>query len=298
MHVVITGANGRAGGYAISEFLEHGYQVTAVIHRNLGAELQKLASPPPGRPAEEAPIRLLRADTTDYGQTVSALQGADAVVHLAAIPSPRTDPPQVVFQTNVMSTWNVLRAAELLGIRKLVLASSINAIGAIFSTKRVPPLYFPIDEEHPTRAEDPYALSKWAGEQIADGFARRRSVQMASFRLHWMAAPEALARLRESPIMDPEPRSKDFWGYVDQRDCARAYRLAIEAQWEGHEAFFINANDTILGIPTRQALDQCYPDVPVKKELAEYEMVISCAKAKRFFGWEPLFGWRPGARTE
>ena len=281
MKVVITGANGRAGGYAISEFLEHGYKVTATIHRNLSPELAKLAT-----------IRLLRADISDYGQTVSALAGADAVVHLAAIPHPRTDPPHVVFGTNVMSMWNVLQAAEVLGIRKLVLASSINAIGAIFSSKRVPPLHFPIDEEHPTRAEDPYALSKWVGEQIADGFARKRSVQMASFRLHWMAAPEALEKLRENPQNDPEPRSKDFWGYIDQRDCARAYRLAIEAEWEGHEAFFINAGDTTLGIPTQQALEQCYPDVPVKKKLSEYEMVIDCSKAKRFFDWEPQYGWR------
>jgi nucleoside-diphosphate-sugar epimerase len=292
VRVVITGANGRAGGYAISEFLEHGYEVTATIHRNLSQELAMRATPPPGRPAEEAPIRFLRADMGDYGQTVSALRGADAVVHLAAIPHPRTDPPHVVFETNVMSMWNVLQAAEVLGIKKLVLASSVNAIGAIFSSKRVPPLHFPIDEEHPTRAEDPYALSKWIGEQIADGFARKRSVQIASFRLHWMAAPEALEKLRENPLSDPEPRSKDFWGYVDQRDCAGAYRLAIEAEWEGHEAFFINAGDTSLSIPTKQALEQCYPDVPLKRELGEYEMVIDCSKAKRFFGWEPKYGWR------
>jgi len=292
--IAITGANGRAGRYAISEFLEHGYEVTAIVHKNLSQELSRMAVPPPGRTAEDAPIRLLRAELSDYGQTVSALTGADAVVHLAAIPHPRTDSPDVVFGTNVMSTWNVLQAAELLGITKLVLASSVNAVGAIFSSRRVPPLYFPIDEEHPTRAEDPYALSKWVGEQIADGFARKRPVQIASFRFHWMASPEALEQLRANPQSDPEPRSKDFWGYVDQRDCARAYRLAIEAEWEGHEAFFINASDTYLDIPTRKALEQCYPGVPLRRELPGYSMVIDCSKAKQLFGWEPLHSWRTG----
>src|SRR5436309_2733878 len=77
-----------------------------------------------------------------------------------------------------------LAAGGLLKVPKLVLASSINAIGMAYSNENVPPLYFPVDEEHPTRAEDSYSLSKWVGEQVADGFARRRPVQIASFRFH------------------------------------------------------------------------------------------------------------------
>lgn len=291
MKIAITGANGRAGYYAISEFLEHGYEVLAIVHRNISAGLRKMATPSHGDPSS-AQIDLFRAELDDYSQALSALRGAEAVVHLAAIPTPLSDPPDVVFRTNVMSTWNVLQAAEVLGIRKLVLASSVNAIGAIFSSRKVPPLYFPIDEEHPPRAEDPYALSKWVGEQVADGFARKRQVQIASFRLHWMVGPEVLEKLRAEPQRDPEPRAKDFWGYVDQRDCARAYRMAIKADWEGHETFFINASDTYLDIPTEEAITRCYPGVPFKRELPDFSAAIDCSKAKRLFGWEPEHSWR------
>jgi nucleoside-diphosphate-sugar epimerase len=292
VRIAITGANSKAGPYAIREFLAHGYDVTATVHRNISEELTRLATPPASKPDAEASVRLLRADMMDFGQVVTALQGADLVLHLAAIPHPRTDPMHVVFNTNVMSTWNVLQAAEVLDIKKLVLASSVNAIGAIFSAKLVPPLYFPIDEEHPTRAEDPYALSKWVGEQIADGFARRRRVQIASFRLHWMIGPETMEQVAAHPHADALPRAGDFWGYIDQRDCARAYRLALEAEWEGHEAFFINAKDTTLSLPTKVAIEQCYPGVPFKRKLDKYEMPIDCSKAKHFFGWEAERSWR------
>ena len=51
---------------------------------------------------------------------------------------------------------NVLEAAEMNGVEKVVLASSVNALGASFGD-HLPVSYFPIDEEHPTRAQDAYA---------------------------------------------------------------------------------------------------------------------------------------------
>src|SRR5579862_8250486 len=109
--IVVTGGSGRAGAYIIPELAEHGHRVRNVDRRG---------------PEGESPARLFRADLTDLGQTIAALEGAEAVIHLAAIAHPMSDPAQVVFHTNVTSTWNVLQAAELLKIPKLVLASSIN----------------------------------------------------------------------------------------------------------------------------------------------------------------------------
>ena len=50
----------------------------------------------------------------------------------------------------------MLEAAEMNGVEKVVLASSVNALGASFGD-HLPVSYFPIDEEHPTRAQDAYA---------------------------------------------------------------------------------------------------------------------------------------------
>src|ERR1051326_6647455 len=144
--VVVTGGSGRAGAYVARELAEHGRRVRNVdLHG----------------PREESPATFYRADVTDFGQAIAALDGAEAVVHLAAIIHPLSDPAHVVFQTNVMSTWHVLQAAQQLKIPKLVLASSINAMGMGYSREHVPPLYLPVDEAHPTRAEDSYSLSKY-----------------------------------------------------------------------------------------------------------------------------------------
>ena len=88
-----------------------------------------------------------------------------------------------------------MQAAEINGIPKLILASSINALGASFGD-HLPVSYFPLDEDHHTRCQDAYALSKHLGEQMADAFARRRpglptagGVQIASFRFHLLVGP-------------------------------------------------------------------------------------------------------------
>ena len=276
MRVVVTGGSGLAGRWVRRELVSHGYEVVNVD------------VVPPQEP--DVPFR--RADLRDYRQALDCLQRAEAVVHLAAIVGLQNHPPHEVFSTNVLSLWNVLQAAEALDVGKLVLASSINAIGASFTHTLVPPLYFPLDEDHPTRAEDSYSLSKWIGEQLADGFARRRPVQIASLRLHGLWDDERFEDLRKHPITDPTVRAKNFWGYVHLGDCARACRLALEAEWEGHEVVFVNARDTLLSIPTQEALARAYPDVPLRSPVVGFDGIISTAKAKRLLNWEPLRSWR------
>ena len=99
MRVVVTGGSGKAGSAIIPELLEHGHEVLSV-----------------DSVAGDGGAPFMRAAVTDYGQTLSVLRDADWVIHMAAIPSPVSDPPEVVFSTNTVSTWNVLQAAEVLGI--------------------------------------------------------------------------------------------------------------------------------------------------------------------------------------
>jgi nucleoside-diphosphate-sugar epimerase len=275
--VVVTGGSGRAGGYVIRELTAHGRRTRNVDRR---------------RPESESPAAHFKADLTDLGQTVAALEGAEAVVHLAAITHPGTDPDQIVFQLNVMSTWNVLQAAELLRTPKLVLASSINAMGMAYSKENVPPQYLPVDEEHPTRAEDSYSLSKVIGEQTADGFARRRPVQISSFRFHGLWDTQQERSGRRPPSSDPTHGVKHLWGYTDLTDAARACRMALEADWQGHEVFFITAADTHLSLPTREAVAATLPGVPLRAELPGYASPFDISKAQRMFGWRPERSWR------
>jgi UDP-glucose 4-epimerase len=275
--VVVTGSSGRAGRYVGAEFREAGREVRGVDQRS----------------AEGASC--FQADLMDLGQTLTALDGADRVVHLAAIPGPRGHPESVVFGRNVMTTWNVLEAAEILGIEKLVLASSVNAVGLAYSKQRIQPEAFPVDETQPPRPEESYSLSKWLGEEMAAAFARKRRVQIASFRFHGLW--DTRRRRYTDPPTDPERDLSDLWGYLDLRDAARACREALEADWEGHEAFFLTAADTTLAMPTLEAIQRTYPDVPLRRELPGFASAFDCSKAERFFGWRPRLSWRDEMAT-
>ena len=106
------------------------------------------------------------ADTNDYERLLGAFQGCDAVIHMAAIPSPDRHPNHIVHNNNVTGSYNVMRAAIECGITRICQASSVNAIGLSYS--RVAHFdYFPIDENHPNYSEEPYGLSKWICEQQA-----------------------------------------------------------------------------------------------------------------------------------
>jgi nucleoside-diphosphate-sugar epimerase len=72
MKVVVTGSSGKAGRAVVADLLEQGHDVTGV----------DLAVP------AQSPDSFIAADVTDFGETVECLAGADAVVHLAAIPAP------------------------------------------------------------------------------------------------------------------------------------------------------------------------------------------------------------------
>ncbi|MEC8259490.1 MAG: NAD(P)-dependent oxidoreductase, partial [SAR324 cluster bacterium] len=156
MKIAVTGANGHFGKILVQFLREKNFEV-------------KPSDLCPGRSEEGA----VNCDVRDLGHLVSVFQGCDAVVHLAAFPGPWTQPDAKVYQDNTVGSYNVLLACELLGIKKICQASSINAIGGVYS--RLPTYdYFPVDEEHPTYNEDPYSLSKWILEIQGDCFARRR----------------------------------------------------------------------------------------------------------------------------
>src|SRR6187455_2417006 len=153
--VLVTGGAGKAGRAVVRDLLEHGYDAVSV-------DLQ--------RDPNLAEGQQLVADVTDYGEAVDALKGADAVVHLAAIPAPGLKPDELTFRVNTTSTYNVFAAAPLLGLERVVWASSETTLGLPF--ERELPRYAPIDEDHPLLPESSYALSKVISEELARQFSR------------------------------------------------------------------------------------------------------------------------------
>ena len=306
MKVMVTGGSGIVGHYVIDELLRAGHTVVNADRVRPG-DLSHTAT---GGASRERAVRMREAwggrvsyvqvDVTDYGQVVSALQtGVDGVVHLAAAPTNVGFTEEYVFFTNMMSMWNVMHACEQLGIRKVLLGSSYNAVGAMGTAMArwgggwKDPLYLPLDEEHPTRAEEAYSVTKFLGEELADAFARRNpDMQLGSMRFNGMWDDDRMREMQASPITDPTVRAAAFWTYLHLRDAGRACRMALEADWKGHYRFFLNARDTILAIPTMEAIRRIYPKVPLRRPLEGFEAPIGCSRAREVFGWEPVYSWR------
>jgi nucleoside-diphosphate-sugar epimerase len=274
--VLVTGSDGRIGRVVVAELRSNGYRVT------------------PADIAPSQPWGTRMVDFEDLGQVVGEMHGHDAVIHLAAIPTPTVHPAEVVFRTNVLSTFNVLEAATILGIDNVVMASSLSALGFPFEYRRFNPVRLPIDEEHPLLSQDSYGLSKTVGEELADGFVRRTpSMSLASMRFTTVLdepGREGIAAAREAE--DGGGFHGAFWTYVDVRDAATSCRLALEYSEPGHEAFYITAPTTYVREPVEELLERHYPgDYPVADHIRGDVSPVDCAKAERLLGWRARYGW-------
>ena len=275
--VLVSGADGRIGQATVAELQAHGYTVTP-------ADIQRKA-------AWNTQI----VDFTDLGQVIGVMQGHDAVVHLAAIPSPEAHTNEVVFSNNVVSTFNVLEAATILGVKQVVLASSISALGYVFRHRYFGPRYVPIDEAHPLLSQDSYGLSKQVGESLAEGFLRR-SPDMSLASLRFTLVVDEVQRAWIKPARENPPAGDAafgaFWTFVDVRDAAAACRLALEYEQPGHEAYFINAPQIYRSEDIRDLLADHFPgDYPIAQHIRGQASPVDCSKAERLLGWRARYNW-------
>jgi nucleoside-diphosphate-sugar epimerase len=277
--IVVTGGSGKAGRAVVAELLAHDYEVLNVD-----------IAPPRERTAP-----FLAADLTQLGETVDALHGADAVVHLAAIPAPGLKTDELTFRTNTTSTYNVFRAATMLGLQRVVWASSETTLGLPFDREQ--PRYAPIDEQHPLLPESSYALSKVISEELARQFSRWSGIPFVGLRFSNIMEPGDYQRF-PSYWGDATLRKWNLWGYIDARDGAQSCRLGLEAPIQGAEAFIIAAADTVMNRRSHDLLAEVFPGVPLRDGVGEFDTLLSIDKARRLLGYVPAHSWRDHVRAD
>jgi UDP-glucose 4-epimerase len=267
MRIAITGGSGGIGRVVIQLALAQGHSAV-----NLDR-----AAPP----IEQPGVPFVPVDITNYDEVERALRGSEALIHLAAIPTPLHHPDHVVHHNNVMGSYNALRAAAEAGIARVCQASSVNALGLSYS--RAPRFdYFPLDEQHPTYNEESYGLSKWICEMQADSIARRyEHMTIASLRFHWVAERARAAELFELT----KERAKHLWAYTLPAAAARACLLGVTADFRGHEAFYIVAPDTVTDVPSRELAQRFFPHVPIRGAFEGNCSFFNSGKAERLLGW-------------
>src|SRR5919197_2999367 len=281
--IAVTGGSGKAGRAVVRDLLEHGYEVL-----NIDVVPSGDSSSP------DSPAPFLIADLTDYGQALEALSGGErlpgieAVVHLAAIPSPVHATPDRVFRTNITSTHTVFAAAAQLGLGRVVWASSETTLGLPFDE---PPEYAPVDEEHELRPESSYALSKVLGEETARQFNRWSGIPFIGLRFSNVMVREDY-QLFPSFWEDPHARKWNLWGYVDESHVAQSVPRALDADVAGADSFIIAAADTVMRRPSRDLMAEVFPGVPVADAVNGTDTLLSIERARRVLGYSPDFTWR------
>lgn len=282
MKVLCTGSQGKVGSAAVRALLAAGHEVT-------GSDLGRHSFDRmlPGEPDYQ------QADLTDASQAYAIVRGMDAVIHTAAIPEPTHNPPQVVFQNNIMGLFNVLEAAVRWQVPRFVNLSSETVPGFFFPERDFLPQYAPVDEKHPIAPQDPYALAKHFGEQLCDAAVRRSDIRVISIRPTHVQHPGNYERNLGAQVRDASNLSPNLWSYIDSEDLADALVLAVESDLPGHEVFYIANPDNVGGRDFAKILREHYGDKIELRELARPDASgISTAKAERMLGWTAKRSWR------
>ncbi len=275
-HIVVTGGAGRLGREVVADLLGRGHAVLAVDRVK----------------PETLQCRFLPVELTDAAAVHDVLRGAEAVIHLGAVPGPTVQPPSTTFATNVMSTFHVMQAAAAHGLKKAVFASSVFTLGWHEDADRYWPRYVPVDEQHPLAPLEAYGLSKQIGEGICATVSAASGMPTVSLRIMNVIQKDGYEALPwPAPTRERGVRFV-LWPYVDVRDAAISCRQALEAETAGHEAMFIAAEDTRFDAATSELLAELAPQVEIRQPLQGSAGVISIQKARRLIGFQPKYGWQ------
>jgi nucleoside-diphosphate-sugar epimerase len=274
--VVVTGGSGRLGRFVVDR-LKDKYAITVIDVK----------------PSDVPGVAHESVDITDLAALTSVFQGADAVIHLAAVPNPRTSSPEACFRVNTQGTWAVLQAAEDAGVKRAVIASSDSATGLHYNPENWPPQYVPVDEKHPIRPSEVYSLSKEVTESIAKCFSARGKVEVLVIRPGHIVFEPEYPELKER---GSNVHNYHFWGYVAPQDVAQGIQLALEHPDGSYDCFFIGAADGLNERPTLEILKERLGKAPeVRRDVYSKHPcagVFDITHAREKLGYEPQYTWR------
>lgn len=303
--ILVTGADGFIGSHLVEELVIEGYQVKAFVlynSFNTWGWLDTLDK------SIMDHVEIFQGDIRDPHGVKTAMQGVDAVFHLAAliaIPFSYHSPDAYV-DTNIKGTLNVLQAARELGnIRTLVTSTS-----EVYGTAQ----YVPIDEKHPFQGQSPYSATKIGADRLAESFYRSFDLPVTIVRPFNTYGPRQSARAVIPTIITQLLAGKteiklgsltptrDF-NYV--KDTAHGFIEIYESDKTiGEEINIATQKEISIGELAQEMIRQINPHAKIlceeqrlRPEKSEVNRLLGCnEKIKRLTKWQPQYSLEEGLR--
>lgn len=297
MRILFTGGSGKAGKHVIQYLINKG-------HRVLNLDLQPLLIDGVGN---------LIADITDSGQMYNAMHSYigldeldsnpgtpvfDAVVHFAAVPRILIKPDNETFRIDTVGTYNVIEAAVKSGIKKIIIASSETTYGICFSDGITDPENLPLEENYPVNPMDSYGLSKIVNEETARSFQRRFGIDIYALRIGNVIEPHEYETLFPYYLRNPEVRRRNAFCYIDVRDLGQIVDLCLQKDGLGYQVFNAGNDHNGAVLTNSELIKKFFPNVPVTRELDEFEALFSNRKIKEMLGFKEEHNWRKYVKME
>ncbi len=303
--VLVTGADGFIGSHLTEELVKRGYGVKAFVFYNSFNNWGWLDSLDDNIMSQ---VEVFTGDIRDPHGVKTAMQGCDAVFHLAAligIPFSYHSPDAYV-DTNIKGTLNVLQAAREQEIHRVLVTST----SEVYGTAR----YVPIDEQHPFQGQSPYAATKIGADRLAESFYRSFGLPVSIVRPFNTYGPRQSARAVIPTIitqlLDGKNKIKlgsliptrDF-NFV--KDTVNGFVAVYESdQTIGEEINIASGREISIGNMAEELIRQINPDAeivcdgarirPVNSEVNR--LLGSNDRLRALTGWEPEWSFTEGIR--
>jgi nucleoside-diphosphate-sugar epimerase len=218
--VGITGANGTVGR-VLMQGLADDYELTAFTRR-----------------AVEFPSTIVNFDKPD--EVAGAFTGLDAVIHLAADPSPMAD-WQAVREHNLEGMYQVMEECRRAEVKRMIFASTNHTQhgNSILTTPET------LDRKKELRMklgdlpnpDSLYAVSKLFGENIGKLYSERFGIEFVGLRIGWIVPEDTPLVMRGTPAEDYLRAM-----FLSHRDCIAAHKRALEVDTVYMLAYVVSAN--------------------------------------------------------
>lgn len=232
-------------------------------------------------------------DMTDPVAVDAAVAGCEAVTHLALSYGHGR---AAFFDANLNGTRNVLESAVRHEVERVVLASSIRALGC---WRGGAVRYLPFDDDYQGEPDDDYATVKQVVEAMAQRVSATTGLKTISIRPPAVFDDAAMTTVRDRRLEDPETEWSPRWefgAWVHVEDLQRAFVSALTCLVTRHAVASTVAEDINSDqYGSKELVDRLHPDVewrggPVYELDPRRSLVVS-PRSLELLGWKPLRRW-------